>query len=236
MAASTSLPTGFSRRTVLVGALAGGAALALPLGGPARAAPLPGEGVAAFRIIRADKDIGTHKMAFERLGDGGERVRTVIDIEVKVFGFSAYRYTHRAEEVWRDGRLELLDTSTERSNGPDKQVHAERRGGALAVTGSGGEHTLDGEVLTTSLWHRDTPKQSRLLGIEDGTLKSVEGRFVEAARVATPEGELDARRYAVRGEFSRDLWYGGDGRLLRVEFTTDRDGSRIVLEPERLPG
>ena len=225
-----------SRRHVLTGALVGGAALALPFGSMGRAAPLPGEGVAAFRIIRADKRIGTHEISFERLADGGERVRTAIDIEVKVFGFSAYRYTHRAEEIWRRGVLDSLDTTTERSNGPDKRVRARRGGDTLRVTGSGGEHTVGGEVLTTSLWHRDTPAQSRLLGIEDGTLKTVEGSLIGRGPVVTPQGEVRAKRYAVRGEFARDLWYDPEGRLLRVAFTTDRDGSRIRLEPERLLG
>jgi len=225
-----------TRRTVLAGALAGGAVLALPLGAPGRAAPMPGEGVATFRIVRAGSRIGTHELTFDRLSGGGERVRTAIDIEVTVFGFSAYRYTHRAEEIWRRGVLDALDTKTERSNGPNKQVQARREGDTLRISGSGGEHAAEGSVLTTSLWHRDTPRQSRLLGIEDGTLKSVEGRFVTNETVDTPEGEVNAKRYAVRGEFARDLWYGPDGRLVRVEFTTDRDGSRIVLAPERLPG
>ena len=224
------------RRALLTGTAAGAVGLAAP--------PLPAATprLTVFRIEREGDPIGTHTIRFPPPGvDGTRRVLTEIDITVTVLGFTAYEYRQRAEEVWRGGLLRALRTRTTRSRDPDRAVEAERRDGALhverrkdgAVTD---RYTVVGEVLTTSLWHPATPGQTRLLGLEDGKLREIEGRATGTETIAVPGGETRAEHHELRGDFARELWYTPGGRILRAAFNAERDGSRIVLTPQRLAG
>ena len=40
---------------------------------------------------------------------------------------------------------------------------------------------------------------------------------------------ISARRYAIRGEINRDVWYDADCRLVRIGASA-RDGSPLIFE------
>lgn len=224
------------RRALLTGAAGGAVTLAAP--------PLPAAAprLTVFRIAREGDAIGTHTIRFPPPDvDGTRRVLTEIDITVKVLGFTAYEYRQRAEEVWRGGLLRALRTRTTRSRDPDRAVEAERRDGTLHVErrkdgAVRNRYTVQGEVLTTSLWHPATLVQTRLLGLEDGKLRDIEARYLGTETITVPGGTARAEHHELRGDFARELWYDSNGRILRAAFNAERDGSRIVLTPHRLAG
>jgi hypothetical protein len=217
-----------SRRQFLAttGAAAGLAAVPrLPLAAGCTRPPM---GKIVYRVRRKGSPVGEHVATFAR--EGADLVVTNdIELVVGILGIPVYRYEHRNEEIWRDGVLQAASSRTNK-DGKTFDLTAERRDGTLHVEGRKGKLTLDGNVLTTSLWHPETPEAEQLLDIEDGVVKDVRGRRKGDARVPGPDGKLPATHYRIDGDMTRDLWYGNDCRLLRVAFDTSKDGSRISLE------
>ncbi|HZT50929.1 MAG TPA: DUF6134 family protein, partial [Stellaceae bacterium] len=131
------------------------AAFAIACTTAARAAPPPdplalyGPEI-VFSVWRSGSEIGQHRVLFAR--DGGVLVaRSLLDLAVKVLGITVYRYTYRAEETWRGGRLERLRSSVD-DNGTPARVEAKAEQDKLAVTGPAGDLVIGGAVLPSTHW------------------------------------------------------------------------------------
>lgn len=222
--------TRISRRNLLaVGAAAASAAARPRLPMAAAGCRYPPLGAIRYNVYRKGLRVGEHVARFRRDGDD-LKVTNDIELVVRFFGIPVYRYAHRNEEIWRNGRLHAVTSKTNK-DGKKFDLTAERREGVLHVRGRKGELAIEGDILTASLWHPQTPKVERLLDIEDGVVKQIRGRARGTEQIPGPSGERRAKHYRIRGDMDRDLWYGDDCRLLRVAFDASKDGSRIVLEP-----
>lgn len=188
--------------------------------GPAQAAERP----IYFDVWREGSLIGSHRIDFTRQGD---ELRVDIAIELKVdFAYiTVFRYQHRNREIWRDGRLLAMQSTTD-DDGDRARVSLEARGGELAVEGTKFAGTVPGNLLPTTYWREDSIRAGRLVSSQDGRIFEV---------TVTPLGEEDvlsegrlvkARHYSMRGDLDLDLWYDADGQWVRLTFKAS-DGSLI---------
>jgi len=209
----------------LLGGTLGG--LLLPQG-PARACDLfPKQDGWRFLVLRHGNVIGEHHFTFSRRGDDFV-VEVAIDIAVDMLGITLFRFTHRAEEVWRDGWLQSLVTATD-DDGTLWRVESERRDGALRGQVNDVGFDVSGFVVPASLWHRDTPKTQVLFGTIDGRVKVVNSEALGEEAVTVGGRQVQARHWRLSGQLQRDVWYGPDCGIARVTFPA-RDGSLITLE------
>lgn len=223
-----------SRRRVLV---LGAAAALLPLTGAAAATrrargtevfPAPGSQV--FAVHRQGRQVGTQRYDFSEAA-GSFTVRYGSELAFSLKNGRAWRYLNLGEEVWRDGWLDSLQTETRRGD-QRRELRLQREGEALYGTADSLQISISGYVVTTSLWHRDTPFSQVLLGHEDGRTKVVNVAALGRDTVATPEGEAEARRYALSGELEYNLWYGPGARLLKASWPGP-EREIVTLELER---
>lgn len=212
MAKSLSPSLVLPRRSLLSGLLATGGLLA--------AGPVLARGVAgsdfrtmAFDIRREGDSIGRHAVAFRR--DGGRlEVDIEIDISISLAFIPVFAYRHRNSEVWQDGRLVSLDSTTD-DDGTRYAVTARAVGDSLQVVGSEGEKRLPGDILPTSYWDARTVSQTRLLDTQRGRVLEVAPLFLGAESL---EGGVAARRHRLSGDLDVDLWYSPDGEWLKIAF------------------
>jgi hypothetical protein len=86
--------------------------------------------------MRHGSAIGEHRVTFRP--DGNRLiVETRVQIAVKVLFFTAFRFAHEAEEVWRSDRLVSV-TSTTDDNGTTRQVSGHAVAGGFRITGEDG--------------------------------------------------------------------------------------------------
>lgn len=214
------------RRLLLSGGALGLATMAFPV-----VAALPTRDRLAFSVIREGMPIGSHSLAFRREGED-LRVRVDILLEIKFAFITVFRYQHRNEEVWRDGRLIALDTRTD-DDGDNYWVKARATDEGLAVEGSKGTFLAPAETIPTSYWNPATVKQTELLDTQRGGLMTV--KTVEAGkdRIETDAGSLSARRYDMSGDLNLKLWYAGDGEWVKIAFTAR--GSEVEYVRQQSP-
>lgn len=217
------------RRRQLLGAAAAGVAVAaLPAGAFEARRLFPAPGIMRYRVLREGDDIGHHRLEFLRR-DGAFVVRTDVDIKVTILGLTAFRYRLRAEETWAGGRLQGLVSRTD-DDGEEWRLAGERRDGMLQLSVNGKRRSAPGDVLPSSLWHRDTPNERALLDIVKGKLRAIEGIRRGEERVPVDDERVRASRYSITGELRREVWYDAERRLVRVELPA-KDGSWVAVEP-----
>jgi uncharacterized protein DUF6134 len=183
-----------------------------------------------FAAYRNGDRIGSHQLSFDRDRDR-LTVRTSVDLAVRFVGFTAYRYSHRSEEVWIAGELWSIDSTTD-DDGKRYSLRAWRDGGGLRVErkgpGSGAplQESLAAALLPSTHWNPRQIAQSSLLNSQKGTVERISVSPVGTEKVQTASRTIDATRYRYQGGLRMDQWFDASNRWVKTSFTAS-DGSTV---------
>lgn len=179
----------------------------------------------SFSVWRNGQQIGRHKLAFEQ--DSGQlKVSTSIDLAVKLVGITAYRYSHRAQEVWSGDALLSLTSRTD-DDGKQYTVQANRTGAGIAVQAeSAGRQVLPATILPSSHWNFRQVAQTVLLNSQKGNEARVKVTALGRETIRTASSTLPATRYRYEGDVKMDQWFDDRGRWVKMAFAGS-DGSAI---------
>jgi Family of unknown function (DUF6134) len=175
-------------------------------GGSARAGPdAPPTGDWDFQALLDGSPIGQHR--FSVSGQGNERtVVSEADLTVKVLGFTAYRYHHKATEQWRGDCLTALDSATD-DDGKTSQV----REAPSAAEGQGC-------VMSFAYWNPAICTQRQLLNAQTGQLEAVQVQRVGQGTVEVRGRPVEATEFRITGpKHSIVVWYAADGRWVGLD-------------------
>jgi hypothetical protein len=205
-----------ARRPLLLGL--GAAALCAS----ARAAPPPR---IAFQVSRKGDPMGSHVLTFATQGNQ-TTVQVAIDLKVTIALIPVFRYTHRNRELWRDGRLVEIETTTD-EDGDKLFARGRAQADGFAVEGSAGKRVFPADVMTTSWWNPEVVKRREILNTQDGAALPVAVTPRGSERIPTAAGEIAAERFDVAGEVPLELWFDDKQVLARIRFRARKDGSVI---------
>jgi hypothetical protein len=206
---------------------------ALALAIPWAAGPAPADALApnewTFGVYLDEKRIGTHRFAIEPDSDGRVRVTSDARFDVKVLGVTVFRYRHTAQELWHDGCLVALETTTQVNRKQYRVAGApSSEGFEIATEGDAGarREVLPACVATYAYWNPD------LLSRHAALLNAQTGDYQPVSRLVTEAGTLE-----LAGEgFTIGLRYrDGDG-LWEGLRTTTRDGRALDYRLDGRPG
>lgn len=186
-----------------------------------------------FKVMLDDREIGFHRFRVERSG-ARETVNIDADFKVSFLGIDFYRYGHRNREVWRDGCLESIRSSTD-DNGDDYRVAGSREQSGFKLTTLEAQYELDDScVMTFAYWNKDFLEQKQLLDAQTGEYLPVDVEFEGNEELRLAEEAVSAKRYrlsnAVR-DVDITVWYASESHdWLALESRTGK-GKRIRYLP-----
>ena len=173
-----------------------------------------------FEAHLDDSAIGYHRFTL-RERDGERVMTTEARFQVKVLGFTAYRYIHDATEQWRAGCLAGLDARTD-DNGERLAVKAVAEGGRLSVSGARTRSSLDGCVMTFAYWDPAILEQPRLLNAQTGEYEAVKVTSLGPEKIVARGVEVPASHYRITGsKHPIDLWYSAQREWLALDSMVD---------------
>jgi Family of unknown function (DUF6134) len=189
-------------------------------------AAFPQPGKLTYAVIRDGNQIGSQVVTFQRNGDS-LTVHTAVRIEVSLLGITIYRFVHSADEEWKAGELARL-TSKTNDDGDDRVVDLKLVDGKLKGTYNGLAKEFPTGLIPASFWHPDTVKQTKLLDQVKARYREIKVKDMGLEKITVHGQQIEAHRYSVTGQIKRELWYGPDGRLEKLEFP-GKDGSDILV-------
>lgn len=189
-------------------------------------AAFPQPGKLTYAIMRDGDQIGTQVTTFQRNGDS-LTVHNAVQIEVSLLGITIYRFVHSADEEWKSGALARLTSKTD-DDGDKRVVDLKLVDGKLMGTYNGQTKEFPTGVIPASLWHPDTVKQTQLLDQVKARYRQVKIKDVGLETITIRGEKIQAHHYSMTGQIKRELWYGLDGRLEKMEFP-GKDGSEILV-------
>jgi hypothetical protein len=197
--------------------------LLLLLGGETFAVPSPE--TLKFAIMREGQQIGTATMNVEH--DGTQTVAdSAIDVDVKILGFTAYRYEHRANEKWNDGHLTAVTSQTD-DNGTKHKLTLALHDKKLVGDADGKSLSLAADTVPGSVWNPKLISRTVIMNTVDGTLKKISIDDLGMENISIHGREIKAHHYAMKGQWQQDLWYDEAQHLVRLQFK-GTDGSLIT--------
>ena len=107
-------------------------------------AAIPPSGDLKFAVMRSDSDIGRHSVSFERKGDE-LHVDVAIDLEVSIAFVTVFTYSHRNHEVWKNGRLVSIETTTD-DNGDEYSLSGHAVENGFKVDGAAGSFIAPADI------------------------------------------------------------------------------------------
>lgn len=222
-ASVTNRPT---RRTVLATLATGVTLSALP--SLSWAAPSPDFVAPAdriFSVIYKDKRIGAHAVSFSKT-TGETRVATEIDLKVKALFLTVFAFSHRSEEVWRDGRLLSLNSETV-EHGETLRVSGAATPKGFRLVGNAGPYTASAGALTSnSLWSPAVLDQDFVIDAQHGGVIGVSVRKLADEDLMILGRKVRTTRYRFLTPFlGGDIWYDETDQWVRGEF--EQDGAQI---------
>jgi hypothetical protein len=212
-----------------------GAAFGLLVYGAAHAAipgtlpPITNGPPVNFEIYRGSSDIGRHTVAFARDGEN-LIVTTEIEMKVKIAFITAFRYEHRAREVWRDGRLVALESTTF-DDGKTYFVNAVSREDGLWVEGSSGNYLAPSDTIPSSYWNPAILERDAVLNTQKGDLLET-----DISKIGSEPRLVDGRRctvetYRLQSKLSVDIDYCAEDKTW-VGLRFAARGAEISYRPD----
>lgn len=191
------------------------ALLAVGLAAPTRAAETE---VRQFNVSVDGKPSGHYTMAFTKENDGSLSIACEAHVRVKVALITAYHYDFVGKEVWKDGRLQSLNSHCD-DDGKKFTIVATAGAKGLSVKVNGREKLVRGDVyLTTACCLPDAKRRDGALPLmEADNGEEINGKF-------QPVGT----HYRLTSAVAHEVWYDAGGRMVRQEWT--EDGHKTVLE------
>ena len=178
-------------------------------------------------IIRNKEHIGTHSIDFVRAG-ARLHVDTRVEIAVKMAFVTVYRMLKTSRETWEQDRVVAYHATID-DNGTVSAIKVRPAGENLVIDGPGGRVTAPVGTMISGYWSDRTVERKLLIDSSDGVLRHVSVGKATREKLAAGNRVIPVRRYRMTGELERDLWYGEDGRLVRMREIAS-DGSVIVTE------
>jgi hypothetical protein len=176
-----------------------------------------------FDVERDGNVVGQHVVTFTRTNHG-VRADSRADINVELLFVSAYRFRYQAHELWSDGELQSIDTSTN-DDGDYSHVQAVRDAAGLQISSS--EGTYEAPLIPpTSHWNAALLKGGQLLNTMTGKLSQIQVFDQGLDTVSTRNGSLHAHHYLYSGDLNGEIWYDREGRWVKLRFRAN-DGSII---------
>ena len=184
----------------------------------------------SFEVYVNEKSVGQHSFQLQEEGET-RLVRSTANFEYKIMFLSLYDYTHQNREIWKDGCLSSIKSSTD-ANGKLYSVEGTQGANGFMVEAVDSEKVLPECVSTFAYWDPSFLDSSQLLNAQTGKLVDVEVTNLSTEEIPIRDQFVETTRYRVdAGEVQIDLWYTPEGDWVGLE-TQPREGRvmRYVLQ------
>ena len=216
-----------ARRTLLISAIAGMAACALPRFARASAAIVVPTAAAnrRFSVVYAGNRVGAHTVSYSA-ATGETRITTEIDLVVKALFFTVFAYNHRSEEIWRAGRLMSLRSETV-EDGETLHISGAATPQGFRVVSKGGPFIAAATTLTSnSLWTPAVLEQDTVIDAQHGGVIGVSVRKLANEQIVIAGRTIRTTRYHfITPYLAGSIWYDDSSRWVHGDF--ERDSAQI---------
>jgi hypothetical protein len=192
--------------------------------------PIPKDNEVSFDIIRKNKNIGSLITTFKK-EDDKLQIRTILDIKVKVFLITVYKFFQDTTETWIEGEFVKIEGYTNFEDEREYYIEGNDLDENFIASGMDGELTLSNKILPLNYWNKKILKEEEVFDTQKGIVRKVTVQKLENDIIKINNKNIEAEKYIMnasknpkdKGPFPQyTLWYKDD-ELIKFEFVNPKD-------------
>ena len=192
--------------------------------------PIPKDNEVSFDIIRKNKNIGSLITTFKK-EDDKLQIRTILDIKVKVFLITAYKFFQDTTETWIEGEFVKIKGYTDFEDEREYYIEGNDLDENFIASGMDGELTLSNKILPLNYWNKKILEEEEVFDTQKGIVRKITVQKLENDIIKMNNKKIEAEKYILnasknpkdKGPFPQyTLWYKDD-ELIKFEFVNPKD-------------
>jgi len=192
--------------------------------------PIPKDNEVSFDIIRKNKNIGSLITTFKK-EDDKLQIRTILDIKVKVFLITVYKFFQDTTETWIEGEFVKIEGYTNFEDEREYYIEGNDLDENFIASGMDGELTLSNKILPLNYWNKKILKEEEVFDTQKGIVRKITIQKLENDIIKINNKNIEAEKYIMnasknpkdKGPFPQyTLWYKDD-ELIKFEFVNPKD-------------
>ncbi len=198
--------------------------------------PIPDDKEVSFDVIRKNKIIGNLTTKFI-LSEEDLILHSVLDIEVKVLFFPAYKFFQETKETWRSGNFISIDGFTNFEDDREYKIDGIDEDNFFRVTGMDGLLELDKNIIPLNYWNKEMLKEEEVFDTQKGIVRKIEVQKLKDEKIQINNNKIKAEKFIFnasinpkdKGPFPEyTLWYYND-ELMKMQFKNPKDKKTITI-------
>lgn len=196
--------------------------------------PIPKDNEVSFDIIRKNKNIGSLITTFKK-EDDKLQIRTILDIKVKVFLITVYKFFQDTTETWIEGEFVKIEGYTNFEDEREYYIEGNDLDENFIASGMDGELTLSNKILPLNYWNKKILEEEEVFDTQKGIVRKITVQKLENDIIKINNKNIEAEKYIMnasknpkdKGPFPQyTLWYKDD-ELIKFEFVNPKDNKKI---------
>ena len=192
--------------------------------------PIPKDNEVSFDIIRKNKNIGSLITTFKK-EDDKLQIRTILDIKVKIFLITAYKFFQDTTETWIEGEFVKIEGYTNFEDAREYYIKGNDLDENFIASGMDGELTLSNKILPLNYWNKKILEEEEVFDTQKGIVRKITVQKLENDIIKMNNKKIEAEKYIMnasknpkdKGPFPQyTLWYKDD-ELIKFEFVNPKD-------------
>ncbi len=191
---------------------------------------IPKDNEVSFDIIRKNKNIGSLITTFKK-EDDKLQIRTILDIKVKVFLITVYKFFQDTTETWIEGEFVKIEGYTNFEDEREYYIEGNDLDENFIASGMDGELTLSNKILPLNYWNKKILEEEEVFDTQKGIVRKITVQKLENDIIKMNNKKIEAEKYIMnasknpkdKGPFPQyTLWYKDD-ELIKFEFVNPKD-------------
>ena len=192
--------------------------------------PIPKDNEVSFDIIRKNKNIGSLITTFKK-EDDKLQIRTILDIKVKVFLITVYKFFQDTTETWIEEEFVKIEGYTNFEDEREYYIEGNDLDENFIASGMDGELTLSNKILPLNYWNKKILEEEEVFDTQKGIVRKITVQKLENDIIKMNNKNIEAEKYIMnasknpkdKGPFPQyTLWYKDD-ELIKFEFVNPKD-------------
>ena len=198
--------------------------------------PVPDDKEVSYDVIRKKKTIGSLISKFVE-EDEKLILHSVLDIDVKVLFFPAYKFFQESKETWISGEFVSINGYTDFEDDREYKIVGKDTEEFFIASGMDGELKLDKDIIPLNYWNISILDKKELFDTQKGIVRKIKVEKLKSEKIKINNKTVFAEKYLFnasknpkdKGPFPEyTLWYH-EKELLKMEFKNPKDKKTIKI-------
>ena len=174
-----------------------------------------------------NSEIGYHNFEVN-ISDSKTTVKTQAEFDVTFMFIPVFKYEHSNFEVWNNGCLVKLNSTTN-NDGEDLFVELSNSDGITQIETTSKKLSKRDCVRSFAYWNEELIKSNVLMNTQSGELLDVTHKLVGTEKILINDKLVDTQRYQLQGKDEQgididiNLWYNTNNQWVALESKLEND-------------